>query len=234
MTKIPFQLGDRQIHAVVHQHLRAVPTMLNVHADEMTSIQAGLANIKEAGGRLIELMHSRGRLITFGLAGKNYTFDPNRIFSDIGIAQTLKKHSEYSQDAHEEIKKFAQAYLHQFALDKEPVIIALHNTTDGIFSVETFLSGGLGGSATAAVHVSPNRSKFDFFYVTGKIFFEELSKRDFNVVLQDNAKVPDDGSLSVYFARKEIPYINIEADIRHLDEQMLMLEAVREMLAEKP
>lgn len=204
--------------------------MLNVHEDEITSIQAGLAKIKESGGRLIELAHGGGRLITFALAGKEYTFDPNRIFSDIGIAQTLKKHSQYSADAHGEIKRFAQAYLRQFALDNEPVIIALHNTVDGIFSVETFLPNGTSAREAAAANVSPERSKFDFFYVTDQRFFDRLRERDFNVVLQNNAKATDDGSLSVYFARKGIPYVNIEAEINHLDEQMTMLDAVHEIL----
>lgn len=230
MVKVPFQLGDRQIHAVVHQHQHATPTMLNVHEDETTSVTAGKVNLEDFGGRLIELAHSGERLITFSLAGKKYSFDPNRIFSDAGIVATLQKHSSYSADAHAEIKAFAKAYLHQFALDKERIIIALHNTVDGIFSVESFLPDGHLGQDAAAVHVSPKRSKFDFFYVTERHFFNHLKAQDFNVVLQDNSKVTEDGSLSVYFARKGIPYINIEAEIHHLEAQIEMLRAVREML----
>jgi hypothetical protein len=230
MNKVPFQLGDRQIHAVVHQYQRAVPTMLNVHEDERTSVAAGKANLIQHGGRLIELVHSGERLITFGLAGKTYVFDPNRIFSDIGITETLRKHSAYSAHAHAEIKAFAQAYLRQFALDNEPVIIALHNTVDGIFSVESFLPGGKLGRDAAEVHISPHRSKFDFFYVTEKDFFDYLCERDFNVILQDNANGTDDGSLSIRFARKRIPYINIEAEMGHLDVQIEMVKVSREML----
>ena len=81
-----------------------------------------------------------------------------------------------------------------------------------------------------SLHVSPNRSRFDFFYVTDRRFFDYLRQRDFNVVLQDNAAVPDDGSLSVYFARQYIPYVNIEAELNHLNAQIEMVRIVREML----
>lgn len=230
MTKTAFKIGDDQIQAVVHQKRSAFPTMINVHDDENTAVEAGRKNIENHGGRLIELVHSGERLITFSLNGQKYAFDPNRMFSDAGIAATLKKRSTYSEAAHAAIKSFAREYLQHFALDKEPVIIALHNTADGIFSVESFTPKGKFGSDAAAAHISPRRSKFDFFYVTEKKFYDYLKDRDFNVVLQDNAHVTEDGSLSVYLARKGIPYINVEAEINHLANQIEMLEVVREML----
>ena len=50
------------------------------------------------------------------------------------------------------------------------------------------------------------------------------------MTLQDNARITDDGSLSVYFARKGIPYMNIEADTTHLTEQTEMIRVARQML----
>ena len=232
MTKIAFKIGDSQIHAVVHQKRSPLPTMINVHDDENTAVEAGKANIDRHGGRLIELVHSGERRIRFNLNGQEFLFDPNRIFSDAGITATLKKHSSYSEAAHAAIKCFAKEYLLRFALDQESVIIALHNTVDGIFSVESFGAKGDLGSNTAEIFVSPQRSKFDFFYVTEKEFYNFLKDLDFNVVLQDNEHATDDGSLSVYFARMKIPYINVEAEINHLANQIEMLEVVREMLNE--
>ena len=106
MTKVPFPLGDGEVCAVVHEKIRARPTMLNVHDDEDTSVAAGLADIAQHSGRVIELAHSGERLITFTVGGQKYSFDPNRIFSDAGITATLKKHSVYSAAAHAEIKSF--------------------------------------------------------------------------------------------------------------------------------
>ncbi|MDB6112269.1 MAG: hypothetical protein JWR69_4019 [Pedosphaera sp.] len=227
--KVAFKLGDTTVHALLHQRMSARPTMVNVHDDENTSVEAGKASLEEYGGRLIELVHSGERLISFNFDGRSHAFDPNRMFSDVGITETLKSHSRYSAEAHAEIKAFATRYLQQFALDQEPVIIALHNTVDGTFSVDSSLPTATHGANAASVNVSPNRSKFDFFYVTEKTFFDHLQARDFNVVFQDNQGVTDDGSLSVYFAKKGIPYINIEAGMQHLTNQIEMVKAVREM-----
>jgi len=204
--------------------------MVNVHDDENTSVEAGLTNINLQGGRLIEFVHSGERLVEFHLNGQKYTFDPNRIFSDAGITDTLKKHSSYSAAAHAAIKSFATQYLEYFALEKEPVIIALHNATDGTFSVRSYLPDGEHGAATVETYISPNRNKFDFFYVTDKKFYDYLKARDFNVTLQNNENCPDDGSLSVHFAKKGIPYLNIEAEMKHLTSQIEMVKVAREMV----
>ncbi len=86
--------------------------------------------------------------------------------------------------------------------------------------------------AAANVHETTSRSPGDFFYVTDARFFEWFKARDFNVMLQDNANVPDDGSMSVYFAQRGIPYVNIEAHNDHFDEQIDMVRAARAMLVE--
>jgi hypothetical protein len=228
--KVDFRIGDSTIHAVVHQKHKERPVMLNVHDDEDTSVEAGKVNLNHHGGRVIELVHTGKRLISFELHGRSYTFDPNRIFSDTGIKATLQKHSTYSEAGHEEIKRFANQYLMQFRLDEESVIIALHNVSDVTFSVETFAPGGWLSEGIAEAYVTPAHSKYDFFFVTDERFYDYLKNRNFNVVLQDNDKVPDDGSLSVYFAQKGIPYVNVEAAMGHFEVQIEMLKIVREML----
>ncbi|WP_150107315.1 hypothetical protein [Pedosphaera parvula] len=228
--KEDFKIGDTTIHAIVHRKHVDQPTMLNVHDDENTAVEAGKVSLIDDGGRIIELVHSGKRLITFTLGETNYTFDPNRIFSDPGIIATLKRHGSYSEEAHKEIAAFANQYLNRFRLDQEPVIIALHNVSDKTFSIESFAAGGWLCAGIAEIHINPSHSKFDFFFVTDKRFHTYLKERDFNVVLQDNDQVPDDGSLSVYFAHKNIPYINVEAEMGHLESQIEMLKAVRGML----
>jgi len=225
-----FQLGENHVSAVSYQSGSNPLTFLNVHDDEDTSVAAGKACIAEKGGRLIELSHSGERFIRFNLANQRYAFDPNRIFSDFGIEATLKKNGAYSPKAHEVVRLFATDYLTRFDLNRQPVIVALHNTVDGIFSVESFQPSAEHGSASKAIHISAVRNKFDFYFVTDDRFFSFLSARGFNVVLQDNETVSDDGSLSVHFSKLGIPYINVEAEMRHLDEQIQMLRVMREML----
>jgi hypothetical protein len=206
--------------------------MINVHDDENTSVLAGRQILCETSGRLIELSHSGNRLVTFRLGGKTHRFDPNRIFSDTGIRDTLARRGAYSEEAHEAVARFAGGFLKRFALDGEPVIFALHNTDGQGLTIRSYLKEGELKSASANVHVSERRAAGDFFYVTDRRFFEYLKARDFNVTLQDDANVPDDGSLSVYFARRGIPYVNVEADVQHLTDQIEMVRVVRRMMDE--
>jgi hypothetical protein len=230
--KVPFKIGNAIVAAEVFQNGKPWPTMIYVHDDENTSVAAGKIIIEQSGGRLIELSHAGHRLVSFNLNGERYSFDPNRIFSDAGIRDTLGRRSTWSEAAHRTVKRFATQYLDHFALDREPVIVALHNTVDGTYSIESYRPGAEHAAPAADLHISPNRSRFDFFYVTDQHFFDYLKQRDFNAVLQDNAAVPDDGSLSVYFARKGIPYVNIEAELNHLNAQIEMVRTVRKMLDE--
>jgi len=230
--KVPFKIGHAVVTAEVFQRGKPMPTMINVHDDENTSVAAGKVIIEQSGGRLIELSHGGHRLVTFSLDGRRYRFDPNRIFSDAGIRATLDKQSTWSEAAHRAVKRFAAQYLEHFALDREPVIIALHNNTNGALSIGSYRPGSEHAATARVVHIAAARGADDFFYVTDQRFFDYLRQRDLNVTLQDNRNVPDDGSLSVYFGRKGIPYVNIEAEATHLNAQIEMVRIACEMLNE--
>ena len=105
----------------------------------------------------------------------------------------------------------------------------MHNN-GGSFSIRIYEAGGENAAAATAVHVGAQRNPHDLFYVTDRRFFDFLKQRDFNVILQDNDAILDDGSLSIFFARKKIPYLNIEAGAEHLAEQTEMVRVAREML----
>jgi len=230
--KVPLKVGNAIISAKVIQQGEPWPTMINVHDDENTSVVAGKIVIEQSGGRLIELSHGGNRLVTFELNGGRYRFDPNRIFSDAGIRATLEKQSTYCDSAHRAARQFAAEFLGHFGLDQESVIIALHNNTEGTLSIHSYNLGVDHAATVAKVHVAANRSPDDFVYVTDQRLFNCLQKRAFNVVLQESASVSDDGLLSVYFARKGIPCVNIEAELNHLNAQLEMVRAAREMVGE--
>ena len=231
-ARTSFKVGDTIIHAKAFQRGASLLTMINVHDDENTSVLAGKVVVKESGGRLIELAHSGRRFVEFKLDGQTYRFDPNRIFSDEGIRATLSRRSNYSEAAHRVVKEFAAGFIGQFGLDREPVIVALHNTDGHGLTINSYRAEGDKSAASATLHASERRGVGDFFYVTDRRFFDYLKARDFNVTLQDDANVPDDGSASVYFARKGIPYLNIEADVNHLDEQTEMVRVAMAMIVE--
>jgi len=230
--KVPFKIGNAVVTAEVFQRGKPVPTMINVHDDENTAVAAGKVIIEQSGGRLIALSHGGQRLISFSLGGQRCRVDPNRIFSDAGIRATLAKRNVSSEAAHRAVKRFATQFLEHFALDREPAIIALHNNSEGALSIASYRPGAQHAATAMAAHIATSRSSDDFFYVTDPRFFDYLKQRDFNVTLQDNANVPDDGSLSVYFGRKGIPYVNIEAEVTHLNAQIEMVRVACEMLNE--
>ena len=159
-----------------------------------------------------------------------HRFDPNRIFSDAGIRATLTRRGDNSEAAHQAVAAFATKLLRYLALDREPVILALHNTDGRGLTIQSYLSTNELSSASTQVHVSAQRAAGDFFYVTDRRFFDYLKAQDFNVTLQDDARVTDDGSMSVYFARRGIPYVNVEADVKHLAEQVVMVRTAVQMM----
>lgn len=229
-ASVSFQIGSTTVHAHVFQGDQPGPTYLNVHDDENTSVRAGKRILAQTGGRLIEMRHSGKRFVAFQLNGQSYRFDPNRIFSPVGVRATLERTRNHSEAAQQVVETFSSRFLETFTLDREPVIIALHNTGGGGLRINSYLATGDKPTTASATHVSTNRFAGDFFYVTDRRFFDYLKARDFNVTLQDDANVPDDGSASVYFARKGIPYINVEADVKHLKEQIEMVGVAHEMV----
>jgi len=70
----------------------------------------------------------------------------------------------------------------------------------------------------------------NFFIVNNNEMFKGIKKRGFNVVLQNSIKATDDGSLSIYYGKKNLVYVNIETQKRYFDEQVKMLNAVFNIL----
>ena len=231
-TRVAFEIGDSTVHARSFLNRQARPVMVNVHDDENTSVKAARTLIEKTGGHLIELVHTGKRNVTFDLSGNRFAFDPNRIFTAAGLRRSIRGPEERSEEAKAEVGNFARQFIEFFRLDQEPAIVALHNNTDGALSVKTYAPGGRLAPDAADTYANPKMDPDDFLFVTDHRFFDYLKGKRFNVVLQDNQGVADDGSLSVYFARKGIPYVNVEAQNGHRRQQLKMMKAVRTMLDE--
>jgi len=221
-----YRIGDREIEVVEHSCGEKGPTIFNMHDDENTSVKAALEVIRKRGGRLIELRHTGERLVTFRIGSETYTVDPNRIFTDEGTRKTLEKYSSYSPPAFEAVRSFADKLLRDYGLDATGLIITAHNNGADEYSAASYLPGAVYETDAAGVYIAEGSDPDDFFFVTTQKAYNGLKKAGFNVVLQNNDTVTDDGSLSVLAGRKNIPYINCEAEKGHLQEQVKMLEAV--------
>lgn len=228
----PYTIGDTgKIELILKQKAGSYVTFFNMHNDENTAVKAAEEVVKEYGGKLIELKHKGTRNITFNLNRQQYEFDPNRIFSEKGIEETLRNYGNYSKAAHMEVKKFSEWLLKQYSLDESKVMVTIHNNTDGgTYSVLSYLKGGKYECDAKKVNEAREKDPDDFFFVTKEQDYTRLASLGFNVVLQDNERVKNDGSLSVYWGKeKKTPYINVEAqgkgENNHLNEQVEMIKA---------
>lgn len=225
-----YMIGDREIRVIEHTCGDSAITVFNMHDDENTSVEAALEVIREKGGRLIELQHTGERLISFRIGEAEHQVDPNRIFTDLGARKTLEKYSYFSRPSFDEVRSFARKLLEDYGLDDTGLIITAHNNGSDEYSAASYQPGAVYETDAAAVYLAEGSDPDDFFFVTTESAYEELKKAGFNVVLQNNDTVTDDGSLSVLAGRKDIPYINCEAEKGHLREQVRMLEAVFKIL----
>jgi hypothetical protein len=202
-----------------------------MHDDENTAVEAGLLLLSQRGGRLLELRHTGERLIEFSIAGQQYRIDPNRIFTDEGARKTLQRYSSYSPAAFRAVRGFANQLLSVYGLDQSELILTLHNNSEAEYSLQSYLPEGEYADDASQVHLEDGSDPDDFFFVTAPHLFEAFRDSGFNVVLQDNANVSDDGSLSVLAGAKGIPYVNVEAEHGKLEEQIKMLQAVYEVVS---
>ena len=201
---------------------------INVHEDEITSIETVYEYSALNPVHFVRLKHNQTRRVDFSLKGKIYSVDPNRIFTGKGRRKTLKDGGKFSIKASKQVRSFAAEILGY--LDQRSVIIAMHNNTDVNYSIKSYLPGGDEAKNTKEVFVNPQMDPDDFIYTTEKAFFDKLKARNINVILQDNQKFVNDGSLSVYCGLNGIPYINIEAQKGHFDEQLFLIKEVLAIL----
>jgi hypothetical protein len=55
------------------------------------------------------------------------------------------------------------------------------------------------------------------------MLYHRLAGEKFNTILQDNAKAKKDGSLSIYFGERDIPYLNCETEHGRTNQYFTML-----------
>lgn len=215
-------LGNTSVAVQVstYGHRRNV-VMLNVHDDEITSVEAARNVLEQSGGVLVNINNNYERLISFTLKGKTWQFDPNRMFTRNGIiADLIKQNKSCNLNAVKAVEGFAK-----FLLSKIPrsgTLIALHNNEHQNFSIESYLADELYKRDVQAIHASEHHDEDNFFLTTDRKLYQALRASGYNVILQ-NRKAADDGSLSVYYGRRNKSYVNVEAELGKLKEQEQMI-----------
>lgn len=164
-------------------------------------------------------MRSRGRrIVVFWQRLIPHAFDPNRIFTDAGLRETLSDYSSLTASALAALQLLRGEVLNLLRPPHGQPVVELHNN-DGIgYSVVEYLAGGRHTDDAAAVAAPAMQRPEDFFLVTDPRWFARLEVPGFNVVIQ-SPMACDDGSLSVWFQQQAISYINVEALHGRLAEQ---------------
>jgi hypothetical protein len=188
----------------------ASPMLVHLHENERTAVQVGREVLAGSGARLLTLESAGERVVRFRLEGRRYGFDPNRIFTDDGLAATLRRYGTDTSAARAVVRRLRDQILALLAPAVPAGLIALHNNRRGDYSFDSYRSGGELAQDAERLHVAPQCPRSEFMLVTTPPLFERLAGRGFHVVLQ-SASVRDDGSLSVWAAREKARYINVEA-----------------------
>jgi hypothetical protein len=201
------------------------PLVISLHRNESTAFPIVRELLAARPGRFIGIRTPGDRRLNLKGGSRAFSIDPNRIFSRAGIEADLRKFSFFKEEIAHGIETFASEYVKQAGLAPGRVVIAVHNNTDGGYSLDSYLKGGAEEAAAAEVHRVEAIDPDDFVLVTHPRHFAALKEAGFNVILQDNAGAPDDGSLSVYCGKQGIDYFNVEAEFGNRDEQARMLRA---------
>lgn len=221
----PLQLGDTPITLQVRSSGPGGLRYLNLHENEQTAVLAAADLLQTVPGQLIELRSRGRRVVSFRDGLRPLAFDPNRIFSDAGIRQTLRRHASCTPAAQQALRALRDRVLALIEGPPDQVVVALHNNRAGLYSILQYQPGGAHALEAQALAINPRLAPEDFCLVTRASLFEPLREQGFNVVLQADHP-SDDGSLSVWFGQQRRAYVNVEALHGHRAEQHRMLAAV--------
>ncbi len=224
-TLTTLRLGDTPVSLRTRQSRQGGLCYLSLHENEQTAVQAAADLLLQQPGQLIELRARGRRFVTFRSGLRPYAFDPNRIFTEAGMVQTLQRYASTTPFAQAALCTLRDAVLALIAGPPDQPVVALHNNGAGRYSILQYQAGGDHAGDAQALAVDPHSAPEDFFVVTRAGLFEALCEQGFNVVLQSDQPA-DDGSLSVWFGQQRRAYVNVEARHGHLAQQRRMLAAV--------
>ena len=263
-TTQKLQLGDSQVSVNVYENAGASVTFFAPHHNEQIGLNLAKDYVNRSGGRLIEIESTdeRGnpmRYVKFNYAGKSYTIDPNRIYTENGRSCSVQAEiNNLVENFADELLKIILAPDGRNLRAGERFIVAVHNNTDvsakaaaaqnadltaAAFikaqSTRNIAHGAFEAQADGVFLSNTETDEDNFIFLSTPAYIGYFAEKGFNVVVQKTAArlqskqcAIDDGSLSVYAAQASVPYICLEADgISGMPRQRQMLEAVYALLA---
>ncbi|MBI2610716.1 hypothetical protein HYW60_02150 [Candidatus Kaiserbacteria bacterium] len=205
------------------------PTFIRVHHNEIDAGVVGERLVAELGGRFIDLIHARGRMVSFRLGTIEHEFDPNRIFTHEGIVRTLRASGPIDPKAYVAVQSLADRILALCASSMP--LVALHNNAGRGYGILSYAKVGLyyRGNGKTFVHIGAGGA-YNFVIVTTEDLFAKFTKQNVSVVYQDPAHDINDGSLSYRYGKDGKSYINVETLLGKRDVQWQMVRDIHGML----
>ena len=192
---------------------------------------------EETAGQALELHISKHAGTAYSVTGKDRfvrvadgKLDPNRMFSRAGASMSFRRENPWwAEEQLERALNWVDARRPKLESALMPagggLLFAVHNNSHG-YSVEAEIP------ISQRTSLPRRESPHEFFLVTAPDDYLKLSTGPYNVVLQNDAKGEDDGSLSRLFARRGLRYVNLEVELGKLDLQLEMMEWLERTLPE--
>jgi hypothetical protein len=205
---------------------------VSLHEDEVTCHQTLLRLLPNLDFcSFYQLKQFGHRNIQGTFSKKSFEFDPNRMFSEVGLKASLSSLNKrkYTSDIFNEINGFANSILKEItSVLENDYVVALHNNWNEKFSILSYINS----ADTDSIFVADTLEPDHFYLVTQLPDYQFFKSKNRNVVLQ-SPSAPDDGSLSIYCQKKNIPYINIEVEWGADSIQEVMILETYRYLSEK-
>jgi hypothetical protein len=189
---------------------------LLIHGDEQTAREI-LTKHMETHSGIAFLAENKTR----NVAIDSGQIDPNRMFSRRGAELSLRSLNPAWSQAQIEtaldlLDREREPFLNTVLPSDGALMVALHNNTEYSFDAEAPASDRSARNQPDQPHA--------FFLCTDAADYQLLAKSPYNVVLQQNMRAPDDGSLSRRAAARHLRYVNLEVRQGDAARQQEMLD----------
>ena len=231
---IIFPLGTNSCKLTFKGDQNRFATFIALHENETASVAAYLDIASSLPNTALFRLNQFGqRNLRYKTNDNTYHFDPNRIFSLVGIKNTLLKLNPNVKsiplEVEEGIQRFSDSLLSIFRRELDSgYLVAIHNNTNNNFSVRSYVNS----KNVIATYVNSNEDIDNFYIVNTLSDFEHFKSINRNVVCQSEEGL-DDGSLSIYCTKNNIRYINIEVEMGNVKKHREMILEVYALFKQK-
>ncbi|HEO65694.1 MAG TPA: hypothetical protein ENI73_07475, partial [Spirochaetes bacterium] len=201
---------------------------LFIHDNEHTARKVSRYAIQKYGGTLFEIMNNNRRNLNIHVDNHLVAYDPNRIFTRHGLNQDLTAQNSglpgnTLKKALNDIRMVRNGLIRALNLHNENFLISIHtNNRCSDLSIRYFQKKEL--SDQFLVFINENHPPKNFFYTINYKDFLFFKRHLYNVVLQKESTMCDDGSLSILMAKKKMNYVTLEVQEGHIRFQKKMLD----------